>query len=170
MSCDVGEATEGLENELWRRYSDRRVGEWTVTEVKWRKAWRISTALPTPQLILQPFRCFTYIVRFSYVTGSSLTSPGEPPMHCGCQYYEHVWEITTFSKHVIGYVVWQFEIVLRARMMVAGTRIIVALREKSCPKHVTHSKKRLHRRDSWHRGKIVTCSCPLSSHTHVCYY
>ena len=27
MNCDVGEATEGLENELWRRWSDGRVGE-----------------------------------------------------------------------------------------------------------------------------------------------
>ena len=33
-----------------------------------------SVAPPTWQLILQPF------FRFSYVTGSSLTSPGEPPM------------------------------------------------------------------------------------------
>ena len=33
-----------------------------------------SFALPTSQLILQPF------FRFSYVTGSSLNSPGEPPM------------------------------------------------------------------------------------------
>ena len=33
-----------------------------------------SVASPTSQLILQP------IFRFSYVTGSSLTSPGEPPM------------------------------------------------------------------------------------------
>ena len=33
-----------------------------------------SAALPTSKLILQPF------FRFSYVTGSSLTSPGEPPM------------------------------------------------------------------------------------------
>ena len=32
MSCDVGEATEGLENELWRRWSNGRVGEWAVTE------------------------------------------------------------------------------------------------------------------------------------------
>ena len=32
-----------------------------------------SVASPTSQLILQPF------FRFSYVTGSSLTSPGEPP-------------------------------------------------------------------------------------------
>ena len=33
-----------------------------------------SVASPTPQLIFRPF------LRFSYVTGSSLTSPGEPPM------------------------------------------------------------------------------------------
>ena len=33
-----------------------------------------SVASPMSQLILQPF------FRFSYVTGSSLTSPGEPPM------------------------------------------------------------------------------------------
>ena len=30
-ACDIGEAKEGLENELWRRWSDGRVGEWTVT-------------------------------------------------------------------------------------------------------------------------------------------
>ena len=46
-----------------------------------------SVALPTSQLILQPFRDVTYVTthsqpfrRFSYVTGSSLTSPGEPSM------------------------------------------------------------------------------------------
>ena len=33
-----------------------------------------SVALSTSQLILQPLFCF------SYITGSSLTSPGEPPM------------------------------------------------------------------------------------------
>ena len=36
----------------------------------------LSVASPTSQLILQPF------FHFSYVTGSSLTSPGEPPMYC----------------------------------------------------------------------------------------
>ena len=35
---------------------------------------KLSVTSPTSQLILQPFRCF-------YVTGSSLTSPGEPPMN-----------------------------------------------------------------------------------------
>ena len=28
MSCDVGRATEGLENELWRRWRDGKLGEW----------------------------------------------------------------------------------------------------------------------------------------------
>ena len=36
--------------------------------------FNLSVALPTSQLILQPF------FHFSYVTGFSLTSPGEPPM------------------------------------------------------------------------------------------
>ena len=90
MNCDIGEATEGLENELWRRWSEGRVGEWAVMQVKWQKAWRMSSAmaitmssahsprfpslhlhhssfsnpslaLDTSQLILQPFHCFTYI-------------------------------------------------------------------------------------------------------------
>ena len=46
-----------------------------------------SVALPTSQLILQPFRCYTNVtahsptlLSFSYVTRSSLTSPGQPPM------------------------------------------------------------------------------------------
>ena len=30
-ACDVGEAKEGLENELWRRWSNGRAGDWAVT-------------------------------------------------------------------------------------------------------------------------------------------
>ena len=44
-----------------------------------------SVASPTSQLILQPF------FRFSYVTGSSLTSPGEPPMN---ENFKLVWPIS----------------------------------------------------------------------------
>ena len=54
----------------------------------------LSVTSPTSQLILQPFRCFTYVTvhsptllllllchkLFTYVTSSSLNSPGEPPM------------------------------------------------------------------------------------------
>ena len=86
MNCDVGEATEGFKNELWRRSSDGRVGEWVVTYVKRLKAWIMSSAhspsfqslhlrhswlsnpflaLSTSQLILQPFRCFTYVTPHS---------------------------------------------------------------------------------------------------------
>ena len=51
MSCDVGEMMGRLENEQ-----------------------SSSVASPTSQLFLEPF------FRVSYVTGSSLTSPGEPSM------------------------------------------------------------------------------------------
>ena len=30
MSCDVGKETKGLENELWHRWSDGKVGEWAA--------------------------------------------------------------------------------------------------------------------------------------------
>ena len=50
MSCDVGEVTKSLENE------------------------QSPVASPTSQLVLQHY------FRFSYVTISSLNSPGEPPM------------------------------------------------------------------------------------------
>ena len=63
MGCDVGEATESLENELCYDYN-----------YELRSFSNPSVASPTSQLILQPF------CRFSYVTGFSLTSPGEPPM------------------------------------------------------------------------------------------
>ena len=105
MSCDVGKAAKGLENELCSRWSDVRVGEWG------------SAALPTSQLIIKPFCCFTYVTArsttvpllhlrhrhfssfsnpstalptsqlvlqpfrcFTYVIGTSPTSPGKPPM------------------------------------------------------------------------------------------
>ena len=95
MSYDVGKATEGLENELWCRWSDGKVGEWallflepfrhftyvtthspTLPSLYLRHSsfFNPSVASPTSQFILQPF------FRFSYVTSSSLNSPGEPPM------------------------------------------------------------------------------------------
>ena len=71
---------------LWHRRSERRVGQGAVTLVKRRNGWRMScdvgevterlenelssfsnpsVALPTSQLILLPFRCFTYITAHS---------------------------------------------------------------------------------------------------------
>ena len=101
MSCDVGKAVEGLENELWCRWSDVRVGEWggrrcrahspTLPSLYLRHSSfsNPSAALHTSQLILQPFRCFTYAIgtsttsqlilqhfrRFTYVTGHSTALP-----------------------------------------------------------------------------------------------
>ena len=46
MSCDVDEATEGLENQLWCRWSDGKFGEWAL-------------------LILQTFPPFTYVTAHS---------------------------------------------------------------------------------------------------------
>ena len=84
MSCDVGKAAEGLDKELWRRWSDVRIGKFTyvtahsptLTSLHLRHSTfsNPSAALPTSQFILQSFRCFTYII------GTSPTSPGEPPV------------------------------------------------------------------------------------------
>ena len=80
MSCDVGKATEGLENELWRKWSDVKVGEWAELIVivmaelilqplslhlRHSLFSNPSVALPTSQLILQPFRSFTYVTAHS---------------------------------------------------------------------------------------------------------
>ena len=94
-ACDLGEGKEGLENELWRRWSNRRFGEWALlipqpfshfTYVTTHSPTLLSLYLhhssfsnpsvvsPTSQLIL---KLFFY---FSYVTSSSLNSSGEPPM------------------------------------------------------------------------------------------
>ena len=103
-ACDVGQAKEGLGIELWRRWSNRR--DWGMSGElgKATEALLIlqpfrhftyvtthcstllslylshssfsnhSVASPTSQVISQPF------FRLSYVTSSSLNSPGEPPM------------------------------------------------------------------------------------------
>ena len=93
---------EGLENELWRRWSEGK-GEWAelivivIAELilqlfrhfiyvtahsptlpslylRYNSFSNPSVASLTSQLIFQPF------FRFSHVTGSSVTSPGESPM------------------------------------------------------------------------------------------
>ena len=141
MSCDIGEATGSLENEL-RSFSKLSVTSPTSQLILILQAFsqqssfsKLSVASPTSLLILilQAFRHFTYVTahsdspsfpslrlltahsptlpslyprhnsfsnpsvasrtsqlilqpffRFFYVTGFSLTSPGEPPMLQGC--------------------------------------------------------------------------------------
>ena len=116
MSCDVCKATEGLENELWRWW----VGEWALLYISifmssahspnfpslylcHNSFSNPSVALPTSQLILKPFRCFTYVKYilqplfcFSYVTSSSLNSPGELALLI-LQPFRHFTYVTTHS-------------------------------------------------------------------------
>ena len=108
MSCDVGEAKEGLENELWHRWSDGKVGEWALLYIsismssahspsfqsfhlRHSSFSNPSLALSTSQLILQPFRCFSYVtahsptllslyLRHSSFCNLSVTSPTSQPI------------------------------------------------------------------------------------------
>ena len=96
MSCDVCKTTEGLEHELWRRWSDGKVGELAelVGEVSRAQSptypslylRRSSFSNPSfasamSQLILQPFRRFTYVAAHSptfpslYLRHSSFSTP-----------------------------------------------------------------------------------------------
>ena len=83
MSCDVGKATDGLENELWRRWSDGKIGEWAAN---------LFVTSPTSHLILQPFRRFTYVtahsptlplfhLRHSSFSNPSFASPTSQALH-----------------------------------------------------------------------------------------
>ena len=78
--CDVGEATEGFENELWCRWSNGRAGEWVTMQVKFQNSgeWAVTsvkqwkgvanpsvTSPKSGQLILQSFRHFTYVTAHS---------------------------------------------------------------------------------------------------------
>ena len=91
MSYDVDKATEGLENEFWGRWIDGKVGAELILQLFHCFTYitahspillllylhhssfsNPSIASPTSQFILQPF------FRFSYVTSSSVNSPGGP--------------------------------------------------------------------------------------------
>ena len=76
MSCDVGKATDGLENELDVGEVTERLENELCYDYNYELCSfsNLSVTSPTSQLLLQPF------FRLSYVTGSSLTSPGEPRM------------------------------------------------------------------------------------------
>ena len=61
MSCDVSKATEGLENEFWRRWNSAHSPTFPSLLLGYNSLSNPSVALPMSQLILQPFRCFTYV-------------------------------------------------------------------------------------------------------------
>ena len=60
---------EGLENELWRRWSDGKFGEWALLYISISMSSAHSPTFtvtsPTSQLILQTFRRFTYVTAHS---------------------------------------------------------------------------------------------------------
>ena len=86
---DVVEATEGLENELWRRWNDGSVEEWAEPHVLTLLSPHLrqssfsnpSVASSTSQLILKPFRRFTFVTAHSatlpslYLRHSSFSNP-----------------------------------------------------------------------------------------------
>ena len=108
MICDIGKAAEGLENQL--PHSP------TLTSLHLRQSSfsNPSPALPTSQLILQPFRCFTYVIgtsptselilqpfrRFIYATAHSTTLP---PLHLRHRslYNPSVASPTSLALHVL---------------------------------------------------------------------
>ena len=85
MRCDVGKATEWLENELWLRWSDEKLGEWALIILQAFRHFAYfanpSVASPTSQLILQPFRRFTHVTVHSptlpllHLSHSSFSNP-----------------------------------------------------------------------------------------------
>ena len=91
MRCDVGEVTESLENELCSSTTHSP----TLPSLYLRHSSfsNPSVASPTSQLILQHF------FRFSYVTGSSLTSPGESSMKFAFSSEESQHKICIISVH-----------------------------------------------------------------------
>ena len=84
MSCDVGEVTERLENE--QSYVTAHSPTLPLLHLRHSSFSNPSFALPTSQLILQPFRCFTNVtahspnllslyLRHSSFSNSSVASP-----------------------------------------------------------------------------------------------
>ena len=47
MNCDVCKATEGLENELWRRWNDGKVGQWALLIPQLFRHWRLISSFTT---------------------------------------------------------------------------------------------------------------------------
>ena len=88
-ACDIGEAKEGLENELWRRWSNGRVPS---LHLRHSSFCNLSVTSPTSLLILQPFRHFTYVtthsptlpllhLRHSSFSNPSFASPTAQALH-----------------------------------------------------------------------------------------
>ena len=67
-----------------------------------------SVATPTSQLILQPF------FRLSYVTGFSLTLPGEPPMHKTCVYRPLYMRFISYDTLLQNAALYEMKVILQS--------------------------------------------------------
>ena len=86
-----------MENELWHRWSEGKVGEWAelytvLYTVEQSSLSNLSVTSPTSKLILQPFRRFTYVkahsptlpllhLRHSSFSNPSFASPTSQALH-----------------------------------------------------------------------------------------
>ena len=95
-SCDVGEAKEGLENELWHRWKQSSAHSPSFQSLHLRHSsfWfsKLSVTSSTSQLILQSFPRFTYVtthcpillllrLRHSSFSNPSFASPTSQALH-----------------------------------------------------------------------------------------
>ena len=78
MSCDVGKKTEGLENEVWRRWSDGKVGEWAELIVNSHSRAHSPTF---PSLHLHHSSFSNHSVCHSSFSNPSLASPMSQVLH-----------------------------------------------------------------------------------------
>ena len=97
MSCDVGEVTESMENELFQpfrcfTYVTVHSPTFPLLHLGHNSFCNPSVALRTSQLILQSFRCFTYVtvdsptlpllhLRHSSFSNTSFASPTSQALH-----------------------------------------------------------------------------------------
>ena len=130
MSCGVGKARKGLENEFWRRWSYWKLGEWALLYIsismssahspsfqsphlRHSSFWfsKISVTSPTSQLILQPFPRFTYVTTHSqtlpllHLRHSSFSNPSFASPTSQDFPLLHPWLVSDFyfvdTKHYI---------------------------------------------------------------------
>ena len=78
-ACDVGEAKEGVENELWRRWSSAHSPTFPSLHLSHNSFSKPSVALPTSQFILQPFASRTS--QALHLIQSRAHSPNFPSLH-----------------------------------------------------------------------------------------
>ena len=157
ISCDVGKAAGRLKIQLWRRWSDVRVGEWGSANPY--------IGSPTSQLIFQHFRRFTYVTadstdlpllhlrhrHFTYVTAHSTTSAAWPTSQLILKPFRRFTYVTRHSTTLLlfhlrhrhfTYFTWRATHPYGAeKNSVWWTSLLVSLEEATVVKNFTTSSK-----------------------------